>query len=121
VLGLPSRRARGRASSASPPPATTLRFRASEAARVTVALTRARKGRRSKGACSTRAKRGRRCTAWSTARTIRRAATGGQNDITLRARGLKPGRYRVVLTATDEVGNRSPRRTLGLRVVRLHR
>ena len=121
VLALPSRRGRGHASSATPPPATTLRFRVSEAARVTVALNRARKGRRSKGACSTRAKRGRRCTAWSTARTIRRTATAGQNDITLRARGLRTGRYRVVLTATDEVGNRSPRRTLGLHVVRLHR
>ena len=33
----------------------------------------------------------------------------------------KPGRFRLVLTAADEVGNRSPRRTLGLRVVRLSR
>ena len=39
----------------------------------------------------------------------------------MRARGLKPGRYRLVLTAADEVGNRSPRRTLALRVVRLPR
>jgi hypothetical protein len=39
----------------------------------------------------------------------------------MRARGLKPGRYRLVLTAADEAGNRSPRRAIGLRVVRLSR
>jgi hypothetical protein len=45
----------------------------------------------------------------------------GENGIALRARGLAPGHYRLGLTAADEVGNRSPRRTLGLRVVRLPR
>jgi DNA-binding beta-propeller fold protein YncE len=113
VLGVPSGRGQGAA-------ATRLRFRLSEAATVTVALNRARPGRRSKGrACRPLAKRGRRCTVWSRARTIRRSAGAGQNGILLRARGLRPGRYRVVLTATDRVGNRSPRRTLELRVVRL--
>jgi hypothetical protein len=126
VLGVPSRRRRGHGSvaarSSEPPSATTLRFRLSEAAVVTVALDRARQGRRSKGrACSPRAKRGRRCIAWKRAHTIRRSATAGQNGIVLRARGLRPGRYRVVLTATDEVGNRSARRALQLRVVRLPR
>jgi hypothetical protein len=123
VLGVHSTRNRGRgAAAARPPSATTLRFRLSEPALVTVTLDRARQGRRPKGrACSPRAKRGRRCIAWSRARTIRRAADAGQNGIVLRARGLRPGRYRVVLTATDEVGNRSARRALTLRVVRLPR
>ena len=65
-----------------------------------------------------RAKRGRRCTAWSRVRLIKRSGRAGENAIALRARGLTPGSFRVVLAAVDEVGNRSPRRTLALRVVR---
>jgi DNA-binding beta-propeller fold protein YncE len=124
VLGLPPTRAHRRPHAArrSPPSATTISFRLSEAATVTVAIDRARKGRQPKGsACSTRAKRGRPCTALSRARTIKRAARAGENGISVRARGLSPGSYRLVLTAADEVANRSPRRTIGLRVVRLPR
>jgi hypothetical protein len=69
------------------------------------------------GACRPKLERGRRCTAWSRARLIKRSGRAGENAIRLRARGLAPGRFRLVLTAVDEVGNRSPRRTLGLRVV----
>jgi hypothetical protein len=123
VLGLPPTRAhrRPRAARRDPPSATTLSFRLSEAGTVTLAIDRARKGRRAKGSgvCSTRAKRGRRCTVISRARTIRRSVHAGENGIRVRARGLKPGSYRLVLTAWDEVGNRSPRRTVRLRVVRL--
>jgi hypothetical protein len=126
VLGVPSKRTRAhrRAGAArdEPPRSTALRFRLSEAAIVTVSLNRARAGRRPAGkACAVRAKRGRRCTAWSSARTIRRSLKAGPNRLTVRGRGLAPGRYRLVLTATDEVGNLSPRRALGLRVVRLPR
>jgi hypothetical protein len=126
VLGVPSRRRRARGAAAAgrkaPPRATTVRFRLSEGATVTLALDRARSGRRPKGrACSPRAKRGRRCTAWSRVRALRRSASAGDNGITLRARGLRPGRYRVTLTAADAVGNRSPRRALALRVVELPR
>jgi hypothetical protein len=89
---------------------------------VTLAVNRGRSGRRPKGKpCGVHAKRGPRCTAWSRARTIERSLRAGRNGIIVRARGLKPGRYRLVLTAADEVGNRSPRRALGLRVVRLPR
>ena len=88
---------------------------------VTVSVRRARAGRRAEGACSTRSKRGRPCTAWSVARQIRRAERAGRNRLTLRSRGLRRGRYRIVLSATDAVGNRSQRRTIGLRVVRLPR
>ena len=117
-------RADGRAGSAGtePPRSTRLRFRLSEAATVTLAANRARGGHRPKAkACSVRAKRGRRCTVWSRARTIKRSLRAGRSGITVRARGLEPGRYRLVLTAADKAGNRSPRRTLGLRVVRLAR
>jgi DNA-binding beta-propeller fold protein YncE len=124
VLGLPPTRAhrRPRAARSRPPSATTVSFRLSEAATVTLTTDRVRKGRRPKGrACSTRAKRGRPCSVLSRARKITRSAQAGENRIAVRARGLKPGRFRLVLTAADEVGNRSPRRTLGLRVVRLSR
>jgi hypothetical protein len=125
VLGvqMPGTRAHRRArASGSPPRATTVRFRLSEAASVTLAVDRARKGHRRRGKpCGVRVKRGRACTTWTRARTITRSLRTGNNGITVRARGLKPGRYRMVLTAADEVGNRSPRRALGLRVVRLPR
>ncbi len=99
---------------------TTLRFALSEPATVDLAIDRGRRGRRPLGArvCSAGARRGRRCLAWTRARHVRRAATAGRNGIALRARRLRPGRYRVVLTATDAVGNVSLRRTLGLRIVR---
>jgi hypothetical protein len=126
VLGVPGRRTRAHrragAARAEPPRSTTVRFRLSEAATVTLAVNRARSGRRPKGKpCGVHAKRGRPCIAWSRARTIKRSLPAGGNGIAMRARGLKPGRYRLVLTAADEVGNRSPRRAIGLRVVRLAR
>ncbi len=101
------------------PHATTIRFRLSEAAAVTLGLDRARPGRRLKsGACSSRAKHGRRCIRWVRARTIKRAGGTGENGIALRARGLKPGHFRVVVSAVDEVGHRSPSRALRLRILR---
>ena len=107
---MPGTRARRHArASGSPPRATTVRFRLSEAAALTLAVDRARTAHR---------KRGKR---WVRARTIKRSLRAGKNGINVRARGLKPGRYRMVLTAADEVGNKSPRRTLGLRVVRVPR
>jgi hypothetical protein len=126
VLGVPGRGARAHrragAARARPPRATAVRFRLSEAATVTLAVNRARGGHRPKGKpCRLHAKRGRPCTVWSRARTIERSLRAGGNGITVRARGLKPGRYRLVLTAADKAGNRSPRRALGLRVVRLAR
>ncbi len=96
VIGVPSRRKRSRRPAAtarrSPPRATALRFQLSEAAKVTVSINRARRGRRlASKACSPRARRGRRCIAWSAARTIKRSAAVGQNRIPLRARGLRQG------------------------------
>jgi DNA-binding beta-propeller fold protein YncE len=101
------------------PHSTTIRFRLSEAAAVTLELDKARPGRRVQGgACSRRAKRGRRCTVWVRAKTIKRAGGAGDNGIALRARGLKPGHFRLVISAVDEVGHRSPSRALRLRVLR---
>jgi DNA-binding beta-propeller fold protein YncE len=101
-----------------PPRATSVSFQLSEPGTVTVSVQRARAGRRTgDGECRPKARRGRRCVAWSTARRIRRVLGAGDNAIELRASGLRPGRYRLVVTAVDWVGNRSQRRTVALRVV----
>ena len=123
VLGLRHKRGGGKAGPKRKPPptSTSLRFKLSEAAMVTASVRRARAGRRAEGACSTRSKRGRPCTAWSVSRQIKRSQRAGRNRLTLRSRGLRPGRYRIVLRATDAVGNRSQQRSIGLRVVRLPR
>ncbi len=44
---------------------------------------------------------------------------GRANAYLLRARGLRPGRYRLLLSAVDAVGNRSAQRRRPFRVVRL--
>jgi DNA-binding beta-propeller fold protein YncE len=117
VLGLRTPRTAGKGST--PPAASHLRFRLSEAATVTVAMDRARAGRRSGGRCRPKAKRGRRCTSYSRARTLRRAGIAGENAIALRARGLRPGRYRITVSAVDAVGNRSAPRRLSMRIVKV--
>jgi plastocyanin len=38
-------------------------------------------------------------------RTMRFTGRRGRNDVPLRTRGLPPARYRITVTATDEVGN----------------
>jgi DNA-binding beta-propeller fold protein YncE len=104
-----------------PPRATTIRFSLSEPATVTLAVERARRGRRAAPGkhCRPRARRGRRCMDWKRRRLLTHAGAAGANAIRLSARGLRPGRYRLVLTAEDAVGNVSAQRQAGLRVVRL--
>lgn len=63
-------------------------FRLDEAARITLRLARASKPRR-------------------TIRTARKQLGAGRGTITLRRRGLRPGRYVARLTAEDEAGNDS--------------
>jgi DNA-binding beta-propeller fold protein YncE len=126
VLGVKHQRRRARAAARPrrpPPRATTVRFNLSEPAAVTMAVDRARRGRRpvANGPCRLRARRGRRCLRWSPQRVARHAGAAGENAIRLRARGLRPGQHRLLLTAVDAVGNSSAPRVLGLRVVRLPR
>jgi DNA-binding beta-propeller fold protein YncE len=104
-----------------PPRATTIRFDLSEPAAVSVAVDRARLGRRAAAGepCRVRARKGRRCIRWVRKRSLNHAGAAGANAIRLRALGLDPGRYRLVLTAVDGVGNPSAARLLPLRVVRL--
>jgi sugar lactone lactonase YvrE len=98
---------------------TTIRFRLSEPATVKLELYRGRSGHRMPGgACSRAAKRGRSCVLWARARAVKRRVSAGTHGIKLRSRGLRPGHYRVVLTAVDAVGHRSAARTMRLRVTR---
>jgi hypothetical protein len=78
---------------------TTLRWRLSEAARITVRIDRlsGRKRRR--------------------VRSISRRAAGGVGRLRLSARRLKPGRYRLTLTAVDAAGNRSAPKSIAFRIV----
>jgi DNA-binding beta-propeller fold protein YncE len=123
VLGV-GPRARGSASAAAlrqPPRATTIRFNLSEPATVRLAVERARRGRRAAAGrpCRPRARRGRRCVDWKRRRLLTHAGAAGANAMRLHAHGLRPGRYRLVLTAKDAVGNESAERQARLRVVRL--
>jgi hypothetical protein len=129
VLGV-GRRWRGRSGAAAaqsrrpgPPRSTRLRFGLSEPAVVRVAAKRVRAGRRahSGAPCRPRAKRGRPCIHRSQVRALRKAGRPGANSLRIRSRGLAPGSYRLVVTATDAVDHRSTPRVLGLRVVRLPR
>jgi DNA-binding beta-propeller fold protein YncE len=124
VLGVGRRRHGSRAAALPqrrPPRATTIRFNLSEPATVSLAVDRARRGLRpAAGApCRVRARTGRRCVRWFRRRELNHAGFAGPNAIRLRARGLRPGFYRLVLTAVDAVGNPSAPRMLSLRVVRL--
>jgi DNA-binding beta-propeller fold protein YncE len=126
VLGVKHEKRRARSAARPrrrPPRATTIRFDLSEPAAVTLAVDRARRGRRpvANGRCRLRARRGRLCLRWFPQRVARHTGAAGENAIRLRARGLRPGRHRLVLTAVDAVGNSSAPRLLGLRVVRLPR
>jgi sugar lactone lactonase YvrE len=123
VLGVRPRTRRGRRTEAAArraPRSTNITFDLSEPAAVSLAIERARRGRRAPdGTCRLRARRGRRCIRWARVRTFDHSGAAGANSIRLRARGLRPGRHRFLLTAVDAVGNASARRTLPLRVVRL--
>jgi DNA-binding beta-propeller fold protein YncE len=106
-----------------PPRATTVRFSLTEPAAVTLTLDRARRGRRpvASAPCERRVRTGRHCLIWSRARLIDHAGTAGENAIRLLSRGLRPGLYRLVLSAVDGVGNASAPRTAPLRIVPLPR
>jgi hypothetical protein len=122
VLGVRRRARRSGAARGRPPRATSIRFDLSEPAAVSLAIERARRGRRTAdGVCRARARRGRRCTQWLPVRAIGHAGAAGSNAIRLTGRGLRPGRHRLVLRAVDAVGNASAKRVLPLLVVSLPR
>ena len=104
---------------------TTIRFRLSEAARVTYDFRRALPGRKVGRRClaPTRARQGRpRCTRYVRSGSLRRAAALGSNILRFqgrltRRRALRPGKYRLTLVATDAAGQRSAPKTLTFRLL----
>jgi hypothetical protein len=84
---------------------TRFRFRLSEPARVALKIQRALTGRRSR---------------YRTVGALSRSAMSGPNVVRfsgrLGRRALRPGRYRVRITATDAAGNRSAPRTARFRI-----
>jgi sugar lactone lactonase YvrE len=55
---------------------------------------------------------------WSTAKSITRRRKAGRGSLAFRTRGMRAGRFRVVVRAEDSARNRSPRVTRRFRVVR---
>jgi hypothetical protein len=86
---------------------TRLRYTLSENARVVLKIQRALSGRPMR---------------YRTVGTLRRTGVGGLNRMRFTGRigrrALRPGRYRVVIRATDAAGNRSSPKTARLRIAR---
>jgi hypothetical protein len=121
-------RARFRAAAArkrkSTPAGSGFRFSLSEPAAVTIALTRARPGRRSGRRCvppSARNRRAGRCTRYVAAGSLSIAASQGPNRLAfsgrVRRRKLAPGSYRATATARDRAGNVSKTSVAGFTIV----
>ena len=77
-----------------------VRFRVSEPSTVTFRVERRTAGR------------------WSTAKSFTRKRAAGRGSVVFRTRGLRAGRFRVVVRAQDASRNRSGRVIRGFRVVR---
>jgi sugar lactone lactonase YvrE len=113
VLGVGPRAVRGsgaevaRRATERPPRSTKLRFKLSESATVRVLLRRS--------SCRAPVRRGRRCVR----RSLKKLGRPGANTLRLRARGLRPGSYRVSVGARDAVGHEATKRRLRVRVGRL--
>jgi hypothetical protein len=102
-----------------------LRFTLSERARVEFTIKRVSKGRRVEGVCrrGSRANRRRpRCNIYRTLGGLAQTGRQGRNKKRfsgkLAGRPLRSGRYKVVLEATDDAGNRSRRRGVSITVGR---
>jgi hypothetical protein len=119
-------RAAARGASLATAAGSKLKFTLSEPASVRFAVQRAKAGRRVRGTCrrTTAANRRKRhCTRYvRVGSTFTTNAAAGQNQRRfsgrVRGRKLKPGRYRLVLTATDAAGNRSAPARVLFRIVR---
>ncbi len=104
------------------PSGTTIRLTSSEAATVRIAVVRLRSGRTQRGKCRAGARRGRRCTLRTTAKTFTRNVRGGAASIPFsarfRGRALPAGSYELQLVPTDAAGNRGAVKTLRFTLVR---
>ncbi len=105
---------------------TTVRYSLSEAARVAFRVERARPGRRVRRRCvrpTATNRRRARCVRWlrvrgSFAQEGRPGANLRRLPTRFAGRRLAPGRYRLVIAATDPAGNRSPARRVGFTILR---
>jgi outer membrane protein assembly factor BamB len=79
----------------------------SEAAKLTVVVSRLVPGRRVHRHCRVRARRGRRCTAAQHRTTIRLSGRRGKDSFQPRMRALPPGRYAITVTALSPSRRRS--------------
>jgi len=91
----------------------TLKLTLSEAAVLSVGVSRSVAGHRRHGRCTTHVHKGKRCTINLRVKTLQRSGRAGQNS--LRLGRLRAGRYTVSLTATDATHLRS-RKSLRFRI-----
>ena len=101
--------------------APSLAFTLSEAATVNATVQRLVDGRRRGGRCVTRPRprRGRRCVKATTVKRLSAVLPAGAASLRIALRKpLKPGRYRVVVTATDAAGNTSKALRVSLTITR---
>jgi hypothetical protein len=98
-----------------------LTVRLSAAARLTLRFERARSGRRSRGRCVIGARRGSRCTRWTTPRTLTRSLKAGTSTLLITGRvgtrTLPVGRHRVRVSARTSDGRTAGPRTLTFTIV----
>jgi hypothetical protein len=117
--------ARFSARAARPPIGTVFSFVLNEQASVSFAFTQQRSGRRVKGKCVTQTANNRRkpsCLRTVTQGTLAFVGKSGANRVSFqgsisRSRKLKPGRYTLIITATDAAGQRSSPRRLSFTIV----
>jgi len=104
---------------------TTFRYTLSEAAKVKLVIAQKLAGRRVGKACRKPSRHNRlakRCTRFVKKGTLTRTGSTGKNSLKFSGRighrALKPGSYRVTITATDAAGNVSRSARLSFRIVR---
>jgi hypothetical protein len=104
-------------SSASFRKSTTISFKLSEAARVTLSFERKLSGRKRHGKCVTGTRKGPRCTLYRRAASkVTVDGTAGANTLRLGRRGMADGSYRLTLIATDASGKRSAKLQAGFKL-----
>ena len=108
------------------PVGTKVSYRLSEAASARFTVERAVKGRRKGKKCvapNSHNRHAKRCTRYKRLKgSFTLSGTAGPNSFRftgrLRGKKLSPGRYRLVMVATDAAGNKSKPKRAGFRIVR---
>jgi hypothetical protein len=95
---------------------TTLSLNLSKPATVKVVITQRVSGRKVNGHCKPGAKKGKPCTATLKRRTLTFNGTTGINHFKLRTKGLRAGRYKLIVTATTATGLTSNQVALSFKI-----